>query len=69
MKYPSESKGLLRVFLSSVLIVYDKTKLKITTTIMTTIATTNAARKKENKYLSGALMLSLSNTTEKSTQT
>lgn len=69
MKYPSESKGLLWVFLSSVLIVYDKTKLKITTTIMTTIATTNAVRKKENKYLSGALMLSLSNTTEKSTQT
>lgn len=69
MKYPSESKGLLWVFLSSVLIVYDKTKLKITTTIMTTIATTNAPRKKENKYLSGVLMLSLSNTTEKSTQT
>lgn len=48
MKYPSESKRLLWVFLSSVLIVYDKTKLKTTTgttpaAMAMIIATTNGA--------------------------
>lgn len=47
MKYASESIGFLWVFLFSVLIVYDKTKLN-TTMIMTSIATTNAALGRKN---------------------